>query len=333
MTASQAFASSTPTGSSVSSRIQQALPEMSAAMVKIATFLLEHPRTPLEYSIVELAEETGTSAATVTRFCRLIGFAGYVPFRVAVASDVGRDSAAAWSSDIGAGFQPDDPPQTVLGTLIGTHTRSLEQTGAQLDLDLLLEVASRIATARHFDIYGIGGSAVMAAELQARMYRIGISCHAWTELHAGLTSAALQDERCVALAITNTGRTQSTIDMLREAGEAGALTVALTNNPSSPAAAIARLTVTTSAFGRFLQPDDLAAKHVQLLVIDLLYLLVAQQNYGRATASLAASALAVAPHRQPPRTVPARRQTPHDHPGSRSGAPDRPTTNHERCTR
>lgn len=313
---------SSPAGEAVSvtSRIQHALPEMSAAMAKIATFLLQHPRTPLEYSIVELAEETGTSAATVTRFCRLIGFSGYVPFRVAIASDVGRDSAASWQSDIGQEFRPEDPPTTVLSTLISAHTRSLQQTASQLDLELLSLVATRIATCRHFDIYGIGGSAVMAAELEARLYRIGISCHHWVELHAGLTSAALQDGECVALAISNTGRTESTIQMLQQARAAGALTVALTNNPSSPVAAAADLTITTSAFGRFLQPDDLAAKHVQLLVIDLLYLLVAQQNYTRATTTLAATALAVSPHRRASRAVrasarrDAKSSSPSDHP-------------------
>ncbi|WP_114559291.1 MurR/RpiR family transcriptional regulator [Desertihabitans aurantiacus] len=288
---------------SVMSRIHRALPEMSAAMVKIANFLLEHPRTPLEYSIVELAEETQTSAATVTRFCRLLGFGGYVPFRVAVASDIGRDSASSWQTDIGQEFHPDDEPRVVLDTLIGTHTRSLQQTADQLDLGLMAEAARRIASCRHFDIYGIGGSAVMAAELQGRLYRIGISCHHWSELHNGLTSAALQDANCVALAISNTGRTEATIQMLEQAGRSGAFTVAITNNPSSPAAAGADLSITTSAFGRFLQPDDLAAKHVQLLVLDLLYLLVAQENYTRATSSLAATAVAVAPHRRAPRST------------------------------
>lgn len=52
---------------------------------------------------------------------------------------------------------------------------------------------------------------------------------------------------------------------------------------------------------RFLQPDDLSAKHSQLFVLDLLYLLVAQQNFGRTTTTLAASALAVSPHRRPGR--------------------------------
>jgi hypothetical protein len=60
----------------------------------------------------------------------------------------------------------------------------------------------------------------------------------------------------------------------------------------------------TSIYEQFRQPDDLSAKHGQLLVLDLLYLLVAQENFDRSSAKLAASALAVSAHRRPRRTPP-----------------------------
>jgi DNA-binding MurR/RpiR family transcriptional regulator len=280
-------------------RIESRLPRMSEAMVKIATFLLEAPDAPLQRSITQLAEDAGTSPATVTRFCRVLGYSGYAPFRVAVASDVGRSHAIErWGEDIGRAFGPDDTPTQVLSTLLTAHTRSLRSTAEFVDLARIQHIASRIATAEHVDLYGIGGSAVMAEEMQARLYRIGISTHVWPEVHSGLTSAALQDEHCVAIGISNTGRTEETIQMLECARSAGALTVAITSSPESPLAQVADENIVTLADERFLQPDDLSAKHSQLFVLDLLYLLVAQQNFGRTTTTLAASALAVAPHRR-----------------------------------
>ena len=82
-----------------------------------------------------------------------------------------------------------------------------------------------------------------------------------------------------------------------------ALTVAITNNPTSPLAELAELSIVTSVDEQFLQPDDLSAKHGQLLVLDLLYLLVAQQDFDRSSAKLAASALAVSSHRRPRRNA------------------------------
>nr|WP_218847292.1 MurR/RpiR family transcriptional regulator [Psychromicrobium silvestre] len=296
----------------VVNRIKARLPEMSEAMSQIARYLIEKPQAPLELSIKELAKATGTSAATVTRFCRLIGYTGYAPFRVGVAAAVGRsDARESWKTDIGRAFGPDDSPRDVLSTLMNAHTRSLQETAAVLDLRLMKNLARQIALCEHLDIYGIGGSAVMASELQSRLYRIGIPAHHWSEVHAGLVSASRQNSRCIAIGISNTGRTEETIEMLQQARIAGATTVALSNHLNSPLAESAEFQIITSVHEQFLQPDDLSAKHVQLLVLDLLYLLVAQENFSSATTNLAASALAVAPHRRPGRTNSAAEQMDH----------------------
>jgi DNA-binding MurR/RpiR family transcriptional regulator len=168
---------------------------------------------------------------------------------------------------------------------------------------LVGQVADAVARSTHVDIYGIGGSAGMAVELQARLYRIGINAHAWDEVHVGLTSAALLDESSVAVAFSNTGRTEETIEMLALAKSSGAFAVAVTGDPASPMAQVADAHLTSHAPGEYLQPDDLSAKHAQLFVIDLLYLLAAQRDFSRTTSLLAASAAAVAPHRRPYRSA------------------------------
>lgn len=283
----------------VRERILAKTSQLSAAMTKIADHLLRNPTAPLELSITELAEEAGVSPATVTRFCRLLGYAGYVSFRVGVASDIGRgDAQESWRADIGRAFNPRDEPDEVLRSLLHAHTVSLSTTADQVDVGKVHDLARRIVDCRHLDIYGIGGSGGMAAELAARMYRVGINAHAWQEVHVGLTSAALQDDQCVALAISNTGRTEETIQMLTQARSSGAYTVALTSSPTSPLAAIADVHVTTFAPDGYLQPDDLSAKHAQLFVLDLLYLLIAQQNFNQTVTMLAASAMAVSGHRR-----------------------------------
>ena len=288
----------------VVSRIQALLPEMPAAIARVAEYILKNPQAPLTLSIGDLAEEAGTAAATVTRFCRMIGYAGYVSLRVGIATDLGRSTALdSWQTEIGRAFGPDDSPEDLLSMLINAHTRTLRETTSAIDLSVMTEISRRIAVSPHVDIYGVGGSAMLAEELQGRLYRIGINTYAWSEVHAGLTSAAIQGPGTVAIGISTTGRTEETLQMLEEAGRAGALTVAITNNPTSPLAELADRSIVTSIYEQFLQPDDLSAKHGQLLVLDLLYLLVAQENFDRASAKLAASGRAVSSHRRPRRTT------------------------------
>jgi DNA-binding MurR/RpiR family transcriptional regulator len=232
----------------------------------------------------------------------MLGYSGYVELRVSIATDVGRSTTLdSWMTEIGRSFGPHDSPEDLLRMLIGSHTRMLREATAAIDLSVMTEVSRRIAVSTHVDIYGVGGSAMLAEELQGRLYRIGVKTYAWAEVHTGLTSAAIQDAGTVAIGISTTGRTEETIQMLAEARHAGALTVAISNNPMSPLAELADLSIVTSIHEQFRQPDDLSAKHGQLLVLDLLYLLVAQENFDRSSAKLAASALAVSTHRRPRR--------------------------------
>jgi DNA-binding MurR/RpiR family transcriptional regulator len=287
---------------SVLDRIKTYQSQMPATMGKIAAVLIDDPKAPLNLSITELAERAGTSAASVTRFCRMIGYSGYSPLRVSIAEDVGRGGAqAAWIADIGRSFGPHDPPDEIRRALLNTHVLSLQTTAGLLDLPTAIRVAEAIVRSRQVDVYGVGGSALTALETEARLYRIGINVHTWAEVHNGLTSAAILDHKCVAIGISNTGRTDETIQMLTVAKASGAHTVAITGNPDSPLARIADDVLIAASPDGYLQPADLSARHCQLFVVDLLYLLVAQSNFDRTTRLLAASGAAVAPRRRPVR--------------------------------
>src|SRR3569833_2388948 len=246
---------------SVLDRVKTLQSQMPATMGKIAAVLLDDPKAPLSLSITDLAERAGTSAASVTRFCRMLGYSGYAPLRVAIG--------------------PDDPPEEIRRVLLNTHVLSLQTTAGLLDLPAAIRVAERINRARHVDVYGVGGSALTALETEARLYRIGVNVHTWAEVHNGLTSAAILDDQCVAIGISNTGRTEETIEMLSLAKASGAFAVAITGNPDSPLARVADEVLVAAAPEGYLKPAALSARHCQLFVVDLLYLLIAKSILDR----------------------------------------------------
>lgn len=290
-------------GLTIARRITASRHTMAPAMRRIADLVTVQPSAPMDLTITELSERAGTSPATVTRFCRALGFDGYTQFRVGVACEIGRgDATESWQADIGEEFGPSDSPASVLQTLVALHTTSLEKTAARLDLDAVVQVAKMIATARHVDIYGVGGSGLIAREFQARLYRIGVNAHAWSDVHDGLTSAVMQNASSVALGISSTGLTEETVQMLSQAGASGAFTVAITHDAESWLAHLADVSLATAAPSQYLRPDDLSVKHSQLFMLDLLYLLVAQEMFAVASTHLAASAIAVSAHRRPART-------------------------------
>lgn len=294
---------------SVALRAQALLPELSGAMRRVAEHLLTDLPAGAHATIVELAERSGTSPATVTRFCRALGFDGYSALRLQIAAETGWAAGAGWDSAIGREVAPGDPIDRVAAFVAGVDVRAIQDTVARLDLKTVERVADVLAKAHRIDVYGIGNSSTVASELHLRLHRLRLCSWAWAEVHDGLTSAAVLQPGDAALAISHSGRTTETVQMLTEAASRGATAIALTNFPRSPLAHIADLVLTTAVYETTFRPGSIAARHSQLTVIDLVYIAVAQRTHQLATAVLEVTAAAVAGHRVADRKKPVRRKT------------------------
>src|SRR5438552_18486941 len=100
-------------------RVRARLPEFTGALQRVAEQVLTDPAAAARATIVELAERSGTSPATVTRFCRALGFEGYADLRLGIAGETGRAArAAGWTVDICREIQPGDPLDRVLHQII-----------------------------------------------------------------------------------------------------------------------------------------------------------------------------------------------------------------------
>jgi len=281
-------------------QLRARMPEFTGALLRVAEQVLSDPAGAARATIVELAERSGTSPATVTRFCRALGFEGYSDLRLGIAAETGRVSrTAGWTVDIGREILPTDPLDRVLGQIMAADTQAMQDTAALLDLAEVERAAEAIAGSERVDIYGASGSALVGEEMQFSLHRIGVPAWAWTDVHNGLASAALLRAGDVGLGISHSGQTRETIEMIAEAGSHGAVTVALTSFPRSPLAELADVVLLTASQATTFRPDALSARHPQLVVLDLLYIAVAQRTFERAHAAFQRTARAVDGHKSP----------------------------------
>ncbi|GAA4531680.1 MurR/RpiR family transcriptional regulator [Nonomuraea ferruginea] len=270
---------------------------MPDALRKVADAILENPAAAARLTIVDLAERSGTSTATITRFCRALGFGGYAELRVAVATEMGRVNQQTWQTDIGQEILPGDTLEKVLGVVSGNDIRLIQETGDQLDLAVVEKVAQAIARAGRVLLFGVSSSAAVASEMEYRLQRIRIPTWSRSDAHSALTDAALLGQGDVAIGISHSGRTREAIEVLAEAGSHGAITVAVTSNPRSPLAEVAELVLTTASRETTFRSDGFAAIHSQLLVLDVVYVSVAQRTYERTKQAFDVTVRAVAGHR------------------------------------
>ncbi|MEU6128631.1 MurR/RpiR family transcriptional regulator [Saccharopolyspora sp. NPDC047091] len=276
-------------------RIRSLLPGLAKAEQRVANIVLSAPASIARRSITDVAEAAGTSETTVTRFCKAIGVGGYPDLRIALAADTARTSSR--DRDLGGDIEPDDPLEQIIDKVAYADAKAVEETAGQLDANALAAVVDAVAGARRIDVYGVGASAFVALDLQQKLHRIGLTCFAWSDTHAALTSAALLREGDVALGISHTGATTETIEALREAGHRGAVTAALTNFSRSPITEVADQVLTTAVRETTYRSGAMASRIGQLTVIDCLFIGVAQRHIDEAKAALDATYEAVGAHR------------------------------------
>ncbi|MEV4311147.1 MurR/RpiR family transcriptional regulator [Actinocrispum sp. NPDC049592] len=277
-------------------RIRSLLPGLARAEQRVAKVVLDNPGAVARRSITEVADAAGTSETTVTRFCKAIGVGGYPELRIALAADTARTEARA-ERDLGGEIGPEDDLHQVVGKVTFADARAVEETADQLDIPTLQQVVEVIANAGRVDVYGVGASAFVAADLQQKLHRIGRVSFAWNDTHIMLTSAAVLREGDVAVGISHTGATTDTVEALRTARQHGATTVALTNFPRSPITEVADLVLTTAARETTFRSGAMASRIAQLTVIDCLFIGVAQRHLSEAMGALEATRDAVGPHR------------------------------------
>ncbi|MET9965912.1 MurR/RpiR family transcriptional regulator [Streptomyces sp. NPDC006356] len=272
----------------VTTLIRTELPRLAGSLRKVGELILEDPAAVTHCSAAELGRRTGTSQATVTRFCRAIGLDSYQHLLIELAQERGRGEVSDWgSAEIGPDISPDDSLERVVQVVGSADLRAIQQTIERIDLDALERAAQALARARRIDVYGVGGSGAVAQETETRLFRIGCQVRGWSEVHGAATSAALLTPADVAIGISHSGATRETLEPFEMAKERGATTIAITTDPRSPLAKVADIRLISATSETSFRTGSIGGRHSVLMIVDCLYVRVGQVSYQRASASLA----------------------------------------------
>ncbi|MGW1601323.1 MurR/RpiR family transcriptional regulator [Streptomyces eurythermus] len=282
-----------PVGS-LAAKVRTLAPSMTRSMQRVAEAVANDPAGCAALTVTGLAELTGTSEATVVRTARLLGYPGYRDLRLALAGLAAQQQsgrAPAITTDIAV----DDSLDDVVAKLAYEEQQTLSDTAAGLDTGQLGAAVTALVAARRTDVYGVGASGLVAQDLTQKLLRIGLIAHAHSDPHLAVTNAVQLRSGDVAIAITHSGTTGDVIEPLRVAFEHGATTVAVTGRPDAPVTQYADLVLTTSTSRETeLRPAAMSSRTSQLLVVDCLFVGVAQRTYETAAPALAASYEALA---------------------------------------
>lgn len=253
-------------------RIRSHYNSLSPIHKKLANFITANREMIPAFDLRQLAKRARVSSATVTRFCRAIGFASFHQFKMASAQEMA--SVPLIFDD----FDTLDSDETRINKVFAAYIQSLIDTRAMVPVEGLTEATDRIVQAKNVGLFGSGTSGAIAVAASHRFSLLGVHCHAYTDPYEQIIGATLLTKGDVAIGISHSGASRITVDALRLARKRGAFIVAITNYANSPLTQTASLSLMTSSHEKSIHVATLTSRVAQLTLIDCLYITLAARN-------------------------------------------------------
>jgi DNA-binding MurR/RpiR family transcriptional regulator len=246
---------------------------LSRRLAQVAQFFLNHPEEVAITTLVRLADQAQVPPATITRFAKELGFAGFAElqgvFRERLLGP--RLPYAARMAEPGIGDADLDQPGHVFGSFVQAAIQSLFRIEEALDrasLDRFVDVLAasdvvHVAAAR--GAFGLGAYTVYG------LANIGMRAHLVDNLGAMRVEqiAAIGPDDTL-LVMTFDDYTAESVDCARMAAQRGHKVLAITDNALSPVAGLAShvLYVNEARLGHF-RSQVPAMVVVQAMIVSL----------------------------------------------------------------
>ena len=242
---------------------------LTASEKKTADYLMAHQEESQFMSIAELAEECGVAEATVSRFCRRLGYKGYNAFKLAIANATAhlqRDPAHTAAEGEGG-----DSLEEISQKLFLQDSSAIGQTLALLDYDTIREAADILRNAERVFCMGQGGSMLIANEAAHVFTAVSEKFFAVSDSHMQIMRAANMGSEDVIMFFSYSGATRELTETMQVAKKRGAKILLVTRFSKSPGGKLADLVLQCGANEGPLQLGSIAAKMAQLFLLDVLF--------------------------------------------------------------
>ena len=250
-------------------KISQMYYELTASEKKTADYVLGHRNETQYMSIAELAEESGVAEATVSRFCRRLGYGGYNVFKLAIANATAaqRSGPAALSGQVEEG----DSLEDLCRKLYAADQAAMAQTLALIRPERISQAVDLIENAQRVVCMGQGGSMLMASEAAHLFSTVGARFYAISDSHIQSITAANMGEKDVILFFSYSGATRDMMETLSVAREQGAQVILVTRFPKSPGVTQASVVLPVGSNESPLQLGSIPARIAQMFLLDVLF--------------------------------------------------------------
>ncbi len=236
---------------------------LSKRLSQVARFFLNHPEEVAINTLVRLAEQARVPPATITRFTKELGFAGFAELQGVFRERLLGPRLPYAARMAQAGMQPGtdvnsttdlDQSAHVFGSFVQAAVQSLLRIEEALDLDQLDAFVNDLVKSDAVHVASARGAFGLGAYTVYGLSNIGKRAHLVDNLGAmrAVQIAAMRPGEAL-MVMTFDDYTPETIEVARLAASAGHTVLAITDNELSPVAKLAKhvLYVNEARLGHF----------------------------------------------------------------------------------
>lgn len=238
---------------------------------KIADFMMEHKAEVVDMTVGELARASGTSDATVSRFCRRCGFKGFHNLKLALAREVLEEERG----DLNVSNEIDrNNLSQSLQNILANKVAELTETVHMMDITNLEKILKKLETARMVQLAAVGNTIPVALDGAFKLNQLGIAAVAgniWETQTAYAFNLGPED---VVMVISNSGMSKRLQTLTEGAKENGSTIILITNNSESTLAKLADYKIVTATREKLFTEEFWFSRVAATAVMEILYLLL-----------------------------------------------------------
>lgn len=243
---------------------------------KLADFMLSTQDTLAYLSISQLADGAGVAEATVSRFCRRLGFANYAAFKLTAANTSLRFKPA--NNPLSGQIEQTDSVSDICRKLYSAEIEAIGQTMDVLDETAIIRAADLLEKAPRVLCMGQGGSMLIAQEAAHLFSTVDNHFIPVMDSHLQAMAAAMMDPDDVIMFFSYSGSTRAMMETLTLAKKQQGRVILVTRFPNSPGAAVSDIVLQCGANENPLQSGSIAARIAQMYLLDVLFSEYSRRN-------------------------------------------------------
>lgn len=241
---------------------------------KIADYIINNKEKVIELTVAELARESETSDATVSRFCKKCDLKGFHHLKIALAKELSeRRTDGVSLKDINI-----NDLSKSLESILENKIEEITQTIKMIEDYKLNEVLEVFKNAESVQFAAVGNTIPVALDAAYKFNQIGIKALAlsiWeTQLGYGMNSGSND----VIVIISNSGESKNLISMAKAAKKNGVKIIGITNSESSPISKLSDYHFTTATRERVFLEEYYFSRISAMTIIEVFYLLLTRSH-------------------------------------------------------